>query len=121
MKVIGIVGSRKRNGTKDFDRILQEFLKVYEVGDWICSGGCSKGADRFAEIISQENGIPILIFNANWKEYGRNAGLIRNTNIAKHSTILIARIRKDRKGGTEDTIKKFKKFYPDRQIILVED
>ncbi len=42
------------------------------------------------------------------------------TSIIKiNSDILIACVAKDRTGGTEDTIKKFKKFYPQRQIILV--
>ena len=119
MTIIGIVGSRRRNKQKDFNAVHDAFMKVYSKGDWICSGGCSKGADLFAERLAKDYGIPILIFYPNWKEGGRGAGFERNTDIAKWSNILIACPAKDRKGGTEDTIMKFEKFHPNEKPILV--
>jgi hypothetical protein len=107
-KIIGIIGTRRRNTRKDFDTVLEAFSSVYEEGDWICSGGCPKGGDRFARMIHKQNDIPYLEFPANWTKYGKSAGFRRNTDIAQHSDILIACVAEDRTGGTEDTIKKFR-------------
>jgi len=109
MKKIGIIGTRRRDTPKAYKAVEEEFFKHYEEGDWIVSGGCPKGGDRFAEVIAKKYGIPILIFYPNWKNYGRAGGIIRNENIAIESDILIACVAKDRTGGTEDTIKKFQK------------
>lgn len=118
MKRIIIIGSRKRDSEDDFFEVVDAFLKIYEGHDIIISGGCPKGADRFAERISTETGVPIVIFPANWEKFGKAAGFIRNTDIARNGDVVIACVAPDRKGGTEDTIKKFKKFVPDGQIIL---
>jgi len=107
MKIIGIVGSRKRNTPQDYLKVEEKFFELYEKGDWICSGGCPTGADHFAEEIAKHYGIPVLIFYPNTKEFGIPGLFIRNTEIAKHSVVLIACVAEDRKGGTEDTIKKF--------------
>lgn len=119
MRIIGIVGSRRRNGPKDFEAVKRAFFDTVKKEDWICSGGCPQGADKFAESLSRNEGIPILIFPADWKQFGKAAGFIRNTDIAMKSDILIACVAEDRKGGTEDTIAKFKKWHPDGKLILV--
>ena len=107
MKKIGIVGTRRRDTANDRLAVTQQFFEIYEYGDWIVSGGCPEGGDRFAEVIAKDNGIPIIIFYPNWKKYGKVAGFIRNTDIADHSDRLIACTAPDRKGGTEDTIHKY--------------
>jgi len=107
MKTIGIVGSRRRNTVKDYEIVEHTVFKVYEKGDRICSGGCPYGADDFADKIARATGIPIITFYAAWSKYGRGAGFVRNGDIANESDILIACVAEDRKGGTEDTIKKF--------------
>lgn len=61
----------------------------------------------------------MIIFRADWKNYGKSAGFIRNGNIADKSDILIAIVAKDRKGGTEDTIRKAKKI--GKKVIIIED
>jgi len=118
---IGIIGSRRRNTEEDLKKTTDAFLKLKseykEVS--IVSGGCTKGGDHFAEIISCLQNIPIKIYYPEWNVYGRLAGFYRNTDIAKNSNILIACVHPSRTGGTEDTIKKFKKFHPQGKIILV--
>lgn len=118
MKRIIIVGSRRRNEHSDFIQVTHQLGQVYKNGDILVSGGCPKGGDRFAEELSAELNIPIIIFPADWKRFGRGAGFIRNTDIAKNGDMLIACVAPDRKGGTEDTIKKFRKFKPEGQVIL---
>lgn len=119
---IGIVGSRRRNSQEDFVKVEDMFFSLYEPdsdgGDSIVSGGCPEGADNFAELLAKQHRIPIKIWYANWKRYGRGAGFVRNGDIAKDSDVLIACVASDRKGGTEDTIKKFLKLRTEKCLFL---
>lgn len=127
MKKIGIIGTRQRNIITDFYMVKEAFFEIYEEGDWIVSGHCPKGGDAFAERISFEYGIPILLFPP--KKLTKKEFFARNTSIAKYSTIIIAclinhheslnNILKRTSGGSEDTLKKFRKFYPNGEIIVV--
>lgn len=119
-KVIGIVGSRRRNDRDDFHKVYDEFFKIYLPGDSIVSGGCKEGADRFAEILARDEGISIIIHyprkenldkeleKINPRAAWAKVNYARNTLIAQDCDILIALIAEDRTGGyyTEDTIKK---------------
>jgi len=121
-KIIGIIGSRRRNTDEDYKCVYNEFKKWYDIGDRICSGGCKQGGDKFAEIIAkkmnltEENGGLILHLpkkppkgSPRWA-YAK-ANFERNTLVAQDSNMIIACVAGDRKGGTEDTIRKFlKKF-----------
>lgn len=123
MKQIIIIGSRRRNSLIDFIKVAECFLLTYEEGDTIVSGGCPKGGDKFAEIIAEMHNLTkangkLKIFRADWKRLGRGAGFVRNTDIAKIGDEVIACVAADRTGGTEDTLKKFKKFHPEGTVIL---
>ena len=107
MKTIGIIGSRRRCAEKDFCLVRDKLLAIYKDGDEIVSGGCWKGGDAFAERLAKTLEIPIKIYYAKWKKLGKCAGYARNGLIARDSDVLIACVAPDRKGGTEDTIKKF--------------
>uniref|UniRef100_A0A6H1ZEF6 DNA recombination-mediator protein A n=1 Tax=viral metagenome TaxID=1070528 RepID=A0A6H1ZEF6_9ZZZZ len=118
-KIIGIIGTRSRNLHNDYIIVEGVFLSIYKEGDWIVSGGCSKGGDRFAEVISKDFGIPILIFPPDYKQYGRSAPFIRNKKIAEFSNkALIACVNEPRTGGTENTIMHFRKIHPSGKLIL---
>ena len=118
MKVIGIIGTRKRDTREDRQKISTAFLNIYEHGDEIVSGGCSAGGDRFAEELAKLFQIPIKIYYAEWERRGRVAGFIRNRLIARDADVLIACVAPDRKGGTEDTIRKFLALGKDRLILV---
>lgn len=109
MRIIEIIGSRRRNTSKDKTATYQAFLRIYEDGDEIVSGGCPQGGDAFAEWIAKVEEVPIKIHYARWKKHGKAAGFLRNKDIATDANILIACVALDRKGGTEDTITKFLK------------
>lgn len=110
VKMIGIIGSRRRNDRSDYRAIKEALLDVYDDGDIIVSGGCPKGGDRFAEEIAKEFGLSILIHYPKWRVYGKKAGLKRNGLIARDADILIVCRAPDKTGGTEDTIKKYKEL-----------
>ncbi len=122
---IGIVGSRRRTRHEDFMALYDAFDKLYKslkIGDQIrlVSGGCPTGADSWVDGIAEDFGLfDPTVHDPKWDKYGKGAGLVRNTLIAQDSDILIAVVAHDRTGGTEDTIKKFKQFHPDGQVILV--
>lgn len=129
MKKIGIIGTRRRNTGMALKVIEDKLREVYTEGDWIVSGGCEKGGDRFAEILAKKYGIPILIFFPNTIKYKKAAFHIRNGPIAENSDVIIAcvirpeegldEVLKRKKGGTEDTLKKFNQKNPKGRVYLV--
>jgi len=134
-KVIGIIGTRSRNSEEDLISTEIAFANVYTKGDTICSGLCPQGGDRFAVLLAKKYNTLKLWFPPKWddlkapnayikynkygKAYNARAAFTRDTDIARESDILIACVAKDRKGGTEDTIKKWKEFHKGKDPILV--
>jgi hypothetical protein len=123
---IGIIGSRTRDTLDDFNLVLSKVISLTIHGNidtrknfyTIISGGCPKGADSFARDIAKIINIPIIEHLPEWDRFGIKAGLIRNTYIARDSNILIACVSKDRKGGTEDTIRKYLKLGKDELYLV---
>lgn len=113
---IGIVGSRRRDTEKDKEIIrgaLKHFIdKDKNVCIHLVSGGCSRGADKFAEELAKEFKLGISIHypdksqmkeNTKW-EYAKIC-YERNTKIAEECNMLIA-LWDGVSGGTYDTMKK---------------
>jgi len=128
MKKIIIIGTRKRDTQEDYKTVYNEFKKWYNNGDIIVSGGCRKGGDRFAEIIAEKLNIkPIIHYpklppNGSPRWLYAKANYERNTIVANESeedTVTIACVSPDRKGGTEDTIKKIQKKGFDGNLIRI--
>lgn len=146
-KTIGIIGTRKRDGKEDYKRVEWLFLSIYEQGDWLVSGHCKEGGDRFAEAIAFKFGVPILLFPARWRDYFRasargpaasappldqgmlvndsvydsKAGFKRNVWIAEQSDILIAVVSPEGRfaGGTGNTIHEFLSMKPNNKVYFV--
>lgn len=141
---IGIVGSRRRNETKDFEKLREYLLlklfaklkrrkkiKTYSKDVLIISGGCKTGADAFAERLAAGFDIKIRIHYPNKEDIdtellkvNRRAAYTkinyaRNKLIAKQSNYLIALVAEDRKGGTENTIKYFLQFHNEKRLIIL--
>jgi hypothetical protein len=128
-KKIAVIGTRKRDTASAFKVIKDKFYGIYEEGDMIVSGGCPKGADRCAEQIAKESGIPIKIFYPNYKRYKQAAPIVRNTDVADEADIIIACVMRPEegidavlqrtKGGTEDTIRKFVKKRDAKSLVYL--
>lgn len=88
MRVI-IAGSRTFNAYDFLCQILDVKLHSKTEEIEIVSGG-AKGADQLGERYARERGYPIKLFPANWAEYGKMAGPIRNNEMANYSDLLIA-------------------------------
>ena len=130
MKKIGVVGTRRRDTPAAYKIVEEKFFEIYEEGDWIVSGGCRKGGDRFAEVIAKKYGIPILTIHPNYPKYKTAAAIIRNGPVAENSDVVIAcvmhpedgiiKVLQRTKGGTEDMLKKHIKYAgPDFEVHLV--
>ena len=52
--------------------------------------GCAKGADALGERYALERGYAVERYPANWGEYGKKAGYIRNVDMANNADTLIA-------------------------------
>jgi hypothetical protein len=130
MKYIGIIGSRRRNTKEDFELVLKTFMDIYKIGDQIVSGGCKKGADNFAQIISRTANIPITEHLPDESKLDRTLPIriayaqinyARNGLISNDSDVIIACVAPDRKGGTEDTIQKFcRKNKKSEKLLILE-
>jgi len=128
-KRIAIVGTRSRNTSAAFDVIEKKFWEIYNEGDWIVTGGCPTGADRFAYLLAKQEAVPLLTFYPNYKRFKRGAPNVRNGSIAENSDCVIACVRrpeegleevlKRSRGGTEDMLKKFVKAHPKGMVYLV--
>lgn len=129
MNIIGIIGTRKRNTSSAFNKIKEVFDEIYEDGSWIVSGGCPKGADRYAEQLAKSQGLTLVTAYPNYKRYGRGAPIIRNGHIANIADVIIAcvmnpedgidAVLERKSGGTEDTLRKFVKRTGDKSKIYL--
>ena len=127
---VGIVGSRCRDSESDLQEVRHALIKVLEQNPGktidLVSGGCPEGGDRFAEILATELSLPIHIHYPDKSKLPEKPkrwdfatiNYARNTLIARDADILIACVASDRKGGTEDTIKKYMKMGK-KNLILV--
>ncbi len=96
---VAVVGSRTFS---NYDLLCNTLNEHREKISLIISGG-AKGADTLAQKYARDNGIPILIYYPDWEQYGKKAGLIRNTLIAEQSDIMIG-FREQMSMGTSHAI-----------------
>jgi hypothetical protein len=87
---------------KYVERVAADSLAV------IVSGG-ARGPDTWAAEHAERLGLRTLVLRANWKKYGRGAGMRRNTEIVMASDEVLAFWDRFSK-GTDDTITKAFKF-----------
>lgn len=52
--------------------------------------GKARGADTLGEQYAKEHGYPVQYFPADWDRYGKAAGYLRNTEMAKNADALVA-------------------------------
>lgn len=66
--------------------------------------GKAKGVDSLGEQYSKEHNLPIHLFPADWKKFGRGAGIVRNREMATNAEALLA-LWDGKSKGTESMIK----------------
>lgn len=99
MKTI-IAGSRN---ITDTSLVLQACIDSgFQITEII--SGKANGVDACGEGIAHEFNIPVKEFPADWPQYGRAAGAIRNEQMARYAEALIA-VWDGRSSGTKNMIK----------------
>ena len=69
---------------------LQDVDHVIEIEDLTLICGMARGADLTAYKLFKEVGLPVEMYPADWDQYGKQAGFIRNTQMAGVADMLIA-------------------------------
>ena len=86
-------------GGRDFTNInvmaailnnLQDVDHVIEIEKLILICGMARGADLTAYKLFKEVGLPVEMYPADWDQHGKQAGYIRNTQMANVADMLIA-------------------------------
>jgi len=86
---VAIVGSRTFLDRKLVDRVVQRLVE--RDPDVIVISGGARGADTLAETAARRFcDHPPVIFLADWDQYGRSAGYVRNRAVVKEADELIA-------------------------------
>lgn len=79
-------------GSRDITNITSVYRAIAESEFTITLvlSGCARGVDELGEQYADYMNIPIQRFPANWDEYGKSAGYIRNQLMADSADALIA-------------------------------
>lgn len=84
-----IAGSRSFDNYNMLRKIMSELRPV--TGYLELVSGTAKGADKLGEKWAKDKqDVPIKKFPADWEEYGKSAGHIRNQEMAEYADTLIA-------------------------------
>ena len=103
---VGIVGSRRWTN----QAAVETLIHMLPEGTTIISGGC-KGVDTWAVNTARYRGLNVIEYLPDLPPAGSpkheftKAYHARNLQIAENSDVLYAFVAKDRRGGTENTIK----------------
>jgi hypothetical protein len=111
---LAIIGSRNFTNYK----LLQEILEQYKPKITLVVSGAAKGADSLGEKWALENNIQTLIFPADWNQYGKRAGFIRNEDIIKNCDCCIAFWDGESK-GTKHSLSLCEKYIKPVKIVQV--
>lgn len=86
-KKVAIVGSRTFS---DYDLLKNTLDNQKKVDIGVIISGGAKGADSLAERYALEKGIELNVMKPDWKNRGRAAGFLRNTDIILNSDYVFA-------------------------------
>lgn len=105
MKII-IAGTRTADNYRDVHEGIRCLTKG-ETPELILTGGAT-GADELGRKYAEINNLPHLKIKAKWESYGRSAGPIRNAELVKQATHLLA-LWDGKSKGTKSIIEQAKK------------
>ena len=110
---VAIVGSRD---FKNIQLVIQ-YVNELPIGTEVVSGGGGIVDITAAKTAQARSGLPEpTIFPANWAKYGKSAGHIRNSQIAKYADRCVA-FWDNKSKGTLSTINKFESLC--KQVVII--
>lgn len=66
-------------------RVLLDFVRTHPCNRIKIISGHANGADKLGERFSEEFGLEVIKLPANWDKYGKQAGILRNIDMAKYA------------------------------------
>ena len=116
-----VAGGRDFNNYDLLSETLDAVLKRYTDSETIIVTGCCRGADALGEHYAKEHGIPVKRFPADWLQYGKAAGPIRNREMAEYASegegVLVA-FWDGKSRGTKNMIDMAFKYGLDVHVIM---
>lgn len=79
-----VCGGRDFNNRELCFESLDRYLKGHENIEIV--SGHARGADALAEEYAKAHGLKLTIFKADWKQYGKSAGAIRNRQMLQYAS-----------------------------------
>ena len=79
-----ICGGRTRINYDMFEHFVTEVLVENEIENPEIVSGCCEGIDLLGEEYAQKHNLDVAQFPAEWKRYGRSAGIIRNNQMLEY-------------------------------------
>ena len=83
------------SGSRNFNDVTHIYdhldMLVERLSGWneIVTGG-AKGVDTIARDWARDNDLKSTVFPADWRKYGKSAGIVRNTKMGDYADSLIA-------------------------------
>ena len=111
-----VAGSRSFSDYARLKQTVDRAIKYLDGQIEIVSGG-ARGADQLGETYAMEKGLPIKQFLANWDEYGKKAGFLRNLEMAKYASHAII-FWDQQSRGTKSMIDLAEKYHLDYRVFL---
>lgn len=108
-----IAGSREFNNYE----LLKQTIKPYLHNITEVVSGTARGADSLGERFAGEFKIPVKRFPADWNNYGRQAGYLRNVQMAKYATACIV-FWDGKSKGTQHMINIAKRYGLKLKIVI---
>ncbi len=109
-----ICGGRTQLNYDDVEKCVSEVLQENQLTDIEVVSGCCKGVDLLGEEFAHKHNQPVAQFPAEWKKYGRGAGIIRNKQmleyIASFENSLVIAFWNGTSKGTGYTVTQAKKM-----------
>lgn len=97
---IAIVGSRDYLNMEE----VIAFVDTLAMDDIVITGG-ARGVDIVAETAARKRGLEVVVFLADWDQYGKAAGYMRNQQLVDDCDTLVA-FWDGTSNGTRDSISK---------------
>lgn len=119
MRRVIICGSRKFNNYELLKSTLEDYFKD-GTSEVIIVSGHAKGADDLGEQYADWKKIPVEQYPADWDRYGKQAGMMRNLEMADVADECIAFIAKDAESkGTKNMISIMKR--KGKKVTIIDE
>lgn len=114
---LAIVGSRNFCDYAVFCNVVNTWIETNGVPQTVVSGA-ARGADTLAARYAREHNIELIEHRANWREHGKAAGPLRNTQIVESATHMLAFPSRTGR-GTQDSIRKARAKMGDKNVCVL--